>query len=210
MTDEQTLEIKKCLYVDLSNLYGGISEIFSAGVYIDFSTLMPLLDELFGGIDSYKVYGAYMGYDDKMPKYKQEFVKAQNEFFNSAKLPGVHFGQGKISIHGQEKGVDMQLGVDMVNDAHKGTFTDYILFTGDADFEYPISIVKGLGKNFHYCGFANRFAINFAYEAWRKVVIDYNKHFVNEWAPSLKLPKKLVIYDVYKDAAVKCKSISSL
>lgn len=202
-------DIKKCLYVDLSNLYGGIAEMFSSGVYIDFSTLMPVLDDIFGGIDAYKVYGAYMGYEPSMPVYKKEFVKAQNEFFNSAKLNGVHFGQGKIS-NGQEKGVDMQLGVDMVNDAHKDTFTDYILFTGDADFEYPISIIKGLGKNFHYCGFANRFAQNFAFDAWRKAVIDYNSYFATQCAPTMRLPKTLVVRDVYGDAIVKTKSVSTL
>ncbi len=205
----KTETIKKCLYVDLSNLYGGIAQLFAAGVYIDFSTLMPLLDEKFGGIDCYKVYGAYMGYKESDTVGKKDFVRAQNEFFNSAKIAGVHFGQGKISINGQEKGVDMQLGVDMVNDAHKNTFTDFILFSGDADFEYPITIIKELGKQFHYCGFANRFAPSFAFEAWRKVVIDYNKHFANSVAPTMKLPKKLVVQDIYKDTSVKMKSVVS-
>lgn len=199
--------IRKCMYIDLSNIYGGIAEIFEAGVYIDFSTLMPLLDEKFGGINQFKVYGAYMGYDAATPNYKKQMVKGQNEFFNTAKLSGVHFGQGKISKFGQEKGVDMQLGVDMVNDAHKNEYTDYILFSGDADFEYPISIIKGLNKNFHYCGFANRFAINFAYEAWRKIVIDYNGQFAKLFGEA-RLPKKLEVCDVYKNESVKVKSIT--
>lgn len=199
--------ISKCMYVDLSNIYGGITEIFEAGVYIDFSTLMPLLYEKFGGIDKFKVYGAYMGYEETTPNYKKQMIRAQNEFFNTAKLTGVHFGQGKISSHGQEKGVDMQIGVDMVNDAHNNTFTDYILFSGDADFEYPIAIVKGLKKNFHYCGFANRYAIPFAFEAWRKVVIDYNGTF-NRLFSEANLPKKLEVYDIYGDSSVKTDSIS--
>lgn len=200
-------DIKKCMYVDLSNIYGGIAEIFEAGVYIDFSTLMPVLDDQFGGIDKFKVYGAYMGYEETTPNYKKQMVRGQNEFFNTAKLNGVHFGQGKISTFGQEKGVDMQLGVDMVNDAHNGTYTDFILFSGDADFEYPISIIKGLGKNFHYCGFANRYAIPFAFEAWRKVVVDYNGLFKKMFSEA-RHPKKLEIYDIYKDNSVKTKSIT--
>lgn len=200
--------ITKCIYVDLSNLYGGIAELFSAGIYIDFSTLMPILDEIFDGIDQYKVYGAYMGYDENMPIYKKEFIKAQNEFFNSAKLANVHFGQGRISKFNQEKGVDMQLGVDMVNDAHNSSYTDYILFSGDADFDYPIEIIKSLGKNFHYCGFANRFAKSFSYKAWKKAVIDYNGYFIKTTAPKTKLPKKLIIKDIYKDSTIKIKSVS--
>lgn len=207
MPHQQATPIRKCMYVDLSNIYGGMAEIFEAGVYIDFSTLMPLLDEKFGGVDQFKVYGAYMGYDDKTPNYKKQMIRAQNEFFNSAKLNGVHFGQGRISSFGQEKGVDMQIGVDMVNDAHNEEYTDYVLFSGDADFEYPISIVKNMGKNFHYCGFANRYAIPFAFQAWRKVVIDYNGLFGQVFSEA-RLPKKLEIHDVYKDVSVKTKSIT--
>lgn len=200
--------ITKCIYVDLSNLYGGTSEIFEDGVYIDFSTLMPLLDDVFGGIHSFKVYGAYMQKENKPKDRTEAFVKAQHEFFNSARIPGVHFGQGKIS-HGQEKGVDMQLGVDMVNDAYQKKFSDYILFSGDADFQYPVKIIKSLGFNFHYCAFANRFAKNFAFDAWKKLVIDYNKLFVNNKAGYGRLPKKLVVKDIYKVSSVKTRSILS-
>jgi uncharacterized LabA/DUF88 family protein len=188
--------IIKCIYIDMSNLYGGMSELFSPGVYLDFSTLMSILDEVFDGIDSYKIYGAYMGSDDSMPLYKRDFIRAQNEFLNSARKNGVYFGQGKISNHGQEKGVDMMLGVDMVNDAHLGLYTDYILFSGDADFTYPIDMIKGLGKNFHYCSFANRFALSFAYKAWRKVVIDFDGHFTANIAPTMKMPRKLMVKEI--------------
>lgn len=208
MTDNNRPEvIRKCLYVDLSNIYGGITEIFEAGVYIDFATLMPVLDELFGGIDSFKVYGAYMGEKLGMPNYKKQMIRAQNEFLNSAKLAGVHFGQGTISNDGNEKGVDMQIGVDMVNDAHNGTFTDFILMSGDADFQYAIKIVKDLGKAFHYCGFANRYAVSFAFDAWRKVVIDYNGLFEKTYGGATK-PKKLIVEDVYNHKSVGTKSIS--
>lgn len=195
------------MYVDLSNLYGGISGLFAPGVYVDFSSLIPLLQKKFGGVDKFKVYGAYMGYDNA-DNYKMQRARAQNEFFNSAKLPDVHFGKGRISKYGQEKSVDMQLGVDMVHDAHQGLYTDYILFSGDADFQYPMSIIKELGKTFHYCAFANRFALNFAFEANRKVVIDYNKTFKRHYIDSgAKLPKQLEIFDIYKHADVKLKSV---
>lgn len=163
---------------------------------------MPLLDKKFGGIDQFKVYGAYMGYDDKTPNYKKQMIRGQNEFFNTARPNGVHFGQGRISKFGQEKGVDMQIGVDMVNDAHNKDYTDYILFSGDADFEYPISIIKKMGMNFHYCGFANRCAVPFAFEACRKVVIDYNGFLFKQLFASARLPKKLEACDIYKDKSV--------
>src|SRR3989344_3760572 len=142
MGAKPTKPIRKCLYADLSNLYGGIAELLKPGEYFDFSTLLPLIDREFAGIDTIKVYGAYIGLSGVTNPRDVLFIKAQNEFFNTTKLSGVHFGKGNISRYGQEKGVDMQLGVDMVNDAHKDLYDDAIILSGDADFAYPITIVK--------------------------------------------------------------------
>lgn len=193
------------MYVDLSNLSGGLSEIFDAGVYIDFSTLMPLLDEAFGGIDKFKVYGSFRGINNARPR-ELDMIRGHNEFMNSAKLEGVHFGKGYIRNR-QEKSVDMQLGVDMVNDAHQGLYTDIILFSGDADFQYPVSIIKQMGLYFHYCAFANRYSQQFAWQARKKAVIDYNKLFLNNTDQKLVPPRDFLVIDVYKHKAVKCKSV---
>lgn len=206
MAKSKQNKIRKCLYIDASNLYGGISELLQPGEYIDLSTLFPLIDTAFGGIDSIKIYGAYMGlHSAKNPK-DQLFVKAQNEFFNSARLNGVHFGQGNISRFGQEKGVDMQLGVDMVRGAYEDHYDDAVLLTGDADFMYPIDIIKSLGKNFHYCAFGTRYSQHLSYQAWRKVVIDHNQYFSKKVLPSIKRPpKKLQVINT--DESVKIKSV---
>lgn len=198
-------KIRKCLYADLSNLYGGIAELLKPGEYFDLSTLLPLIDSEFAGIDSIKVYGAYMGLSGVTNARDILFIKAQNEFFNSARLSGVHFGKGNISRYGQEKGVDMQLGVDMVNDAHLDLYEDAIILSGDADFTYPISIIKSMGKNLHYCSFATRYSNYLAHQAWRKVVIDYNNYFATKVLPTIKSPPKtLKICNV--DSSVKLKS----
>lgn len=196
---------KRCMYVDLSNLFGGTSEIFDAGVYIDFATLMPVLDEAFGGIDKFKVYGSYRGVND-VAKKNLDSAKGQNEFMNSARLNGVHFGKGNIR-NKQEKGVDMQLGVDMVNDAHLEAYTDFILFSGDADFDYPVTIIKKMGMYFHYCAFANRYSPHFAWKARKKFIIDYNGLFSKTVDPTTIPLRDIVIKDVYGNSSVKRKSI---
>lgn len=202
------VKIKKCLYADLSNLYGGMSKLLQPGEYFDFSTLMPIIDKEFGGVDDFKVYGAYMGLSKTSNPNDVLFVRAQNEFFNSAKLNGVHFGKGNISRHGQEKGVDMQLGVDMVNDAHLKRYDDVIVLSGDSDFNYPVSIIKSMGLNFHYCAFATRYSNYLAHQAWRKVVLDYNKHFATKVLPATKgAPKTLKICELSIDKSLKIKSV---
>lgn len=198
-------QAKRCIYVDLSNLFGGLSEVFDEGVFIDFSTLMPLIDNAFGGVDMFKVYGSFRGINDAKAS-DIDRIKGQNEFMNSAKLKGVHFGKGYIR-NGQEKTVDMQLGVDMVNDAHLGTYTDFILFAGDGDYSYPVSIVQKMGKYFHYCAFANRYSAFFAFKARNKLILDYNGLFA-ECVDPVKVPRRdITITDLYKDKSVKTKSI---
>lgn len=196
---------KRCLYVDLSNFFGGTSELFDDGVYLDFSTLMPVLDEAFGGIDQFKVYGSYRGIN-RVRRNNRNKVQAQNEFMNSARLHGVHFGKGYIRNR-QEKHVDMLLGVDMVNDAHNDSYTDFILLSGDADYRYPVSIVKSLNKYFHYCAFATRYSAQFAFSARKKVIIDYNKWFIKNTNKKLIPPQDFMIIDAYTDKRVKTKSI---
>ncbi len=196
------------MYIDLSNLYGGIGEIFDPGVYIDFSTLMPILDERFGGIDKFKVYGSYRGITEATKVGDIESIKGQAEFMNSAKLPNVHFGKGYIK-KGQEKTVDMQLGIDMVNDAHNGEYTDYILFAGDADFSYPVSIIRKMGKYFHYCAFANRYSALFAFQARKKLIIDYKGMF-SRLTPMPNVPEHdVTIIDIYNHKSVKTRSIKT-
>ena len=200
-------KITKCLYIDLSNLYGGMSELLPPGDYFDFSTLMPLLDNEFGGIDKFKVYGAFMGLGGAKSRNEELFIKAQNEFINSTLLKGVHFGKGSISRHKQEKGVDMQLGIDMVNDAHLGNYTDVILMSEDADFSYPVAIIKDMKLNFHYCGFATRYSNYLAWQSWKKIVLDYNNYFSSKVLPSIRPPKNLKICHLDKEKVLQIKSV---
>lgn len=206
--DAMAKKIRKCLYVDMSNLYGGASKVLQPGEYFDMATLFAVIDKEFGGVDMFKVYGAYMGLTGVTDASDVLFVKAQNEFFNSAKVKGVHFGKGNISRHKQEKGVDMQLGVDMVHDAHLDSYDDAIILSGDADFYYPITLIKSMGKTLHYCGFATRYSNHLAHQAWRKVILDYNQHFARKVLPTIKgVPKKLTIVDLGTNKSVLIKTV---
>lgn len=56
-----TKKIRKCLYVDMSNLYGGVSKLLQLGEHFDIATLFLIIDKEFGGVDIFKVYSAYIG-----------------------------------------------------------------------------------------------------------------------------------------------------
>lgn len=198
------MRMTKCLYIDGSNLYGGISELLTPGEFVDLSTLFPIINRAFNGVDCIKFYGAYMGLPGLTNARDILFAKAQNEFFNSAIARKVYFGKGYISRHGKEKGVDMQLGVDMVHDAHSGLFNEMILLSGDADFLYPIQYVKNAGKKVHYCAFATRFTFPIAFRSNEKVVLDMHKYFETKVKPVAKrLPPGLQIHNIDADIKIK-------
>ena len=195
---------RRTLYIDLSNLYGGITELLPPGEYFDCSTIFPIVDAAFDQINSIKVYGAYLGQAGISDASRLLFVKAQNEFFNSAKLKGVHFGKGYISQHNKEKGVDMRLGVDLVHDAHSNDFDEAIIMSGDADFMYPVQFVRQLGKNVHYCAFATRFTFPIAFASNKRVVLDYKNYFANKILPNARRqPKGLKVIEIDGQVTVK-------
>lgn len=47
----------------------------------------------------------------------------------------------------REKGVDVQIAIDMVKGAYKNEFDYCILVSGDADFIPALELVKEIGKN---------------------------------------------------------------
>lgn len=123
-------------------------------------------------------------------------------------MKGMYFGKWNIFRYGQEKGVFMQLGVDMVHDAHLDFYDDAIISSGDADFYCPITIIKGMGKTLHYCGFATRYSDHLAHQAWRKVILDYNQHFAKKVLPTIKgAPKQLKIVDLDANTSVSIKTV---
>lgn len=192
--------IRKTLYVDGSNLFGGLSELVRSGEYIDFASLLPIISRSFQGIDRVKFYSAFMRVHPNMSKRDYLFAKAQVEFLNSViALPDVHFGRGNISKHGKEKGVDLRLGIDMVRDAYNDEYDDAILLSGDADFLYAVETIRALGKNIHHCTIATRYNSKLSYKTWRKVILDYQMHFMEQVVPGKRhMPRNIKVVDISK------------
>lgn len=55
-----------------------------------------------------------------------------------------------------EKGVDVQLAVDLLVGAYENTYDTAIILSSDTDLIPAIKKVKGLGKSVEYIGFAHR------------------------------------------------------
>lgn len=188
----------KCvLYVDGSNLFGGLTELLGFGAHINFRPFLAEIKKDFQ-INETRFYGTYMKIDASKPVSYKAHIMAQKAFFDSAKnSPGVTFIKGHFSGSGKEKGVDVKLAVDMTVGAYKGDYDEAIIMTGDADLRYAVEVAKGFGKPVHMAAIGSRFPFGVSVIADRKVVYDYGHFFTKTIIPSYKRkPKDLVIKDL--------------
>lgn len=91
----------------------------------------------------------------------QQLRKRQQQLFSHLALPTQHFEvrRGYLMENNgdyHEKGVDVQLAVDLLVDAYENTCDTSILVSSDTDLIPAIRKVRALGKNVEYIGFAHQ------------------------------------------------------
>ena len=195
--------MKTVLFIDGSNLFGGISELLKPNQYIDFPSLLSVIEADLP-VDEVRIYGTYMRIDPLKPTNYRLRVGAQKAFFDSAKnCSKVRFFKGHFSGAGKEKGVDVQLAVDMALGACTGDYDEAVIMTGDADLKYGVEMAKKHGKTVHMAAFGSRYPFGIAGLAEKKYVYDFNGFFQKNVLPIAKTrPKGLVIRDIEGKVAV--------
>lgn len=73
------------------------------------------------------------------------FKKAKNYYFFELRCKPLQFSPAKNSIF--QKGVDVQLAVDLVDFTHKNVYDVVVLLSGDIDLIESIQTAKNLGKH---------------------------------------------------------------
>ena len=182
-------KIKTFLYVDGSNLYGGMSELLRSGKYVDFADILKAIEDDYQ-IDKVKFYVTYLLEEPNASLSKRLFIKTQHKFIKSARaIDKVEFYKGYFSpTSKKEKGVDVKMAVDMVKDAYEENYDQAVIMTGDDDFLYAIKCVRALKKAVHLAAFASRFPYGIAHNTNQRIVYDFNDHFKAKVLPKLSNP----------------------
>jgi len=132
-----------CIFIDGSNFYYGLKYNFGR-TDIDFYKLSLKLCGIRKLIRTY-YYNAPRNKEDDEEKYK-----AQQRFFDALqKTPYLELKLGRLEKRDGtlvEKGVDINLAVDMLRFAFQNTYDVAILISGDGDFASAVNAVKDLGK----------------------------------------------------------------
>lgn len=194
------------MFVDGSNLFGGIGDVLPPGEYFHFSDLVAEIRKDFR-IDVIHFYGTYMNESMFTAPSDKLKAKAQVEFFNDVrKDKNILFYSGYFSGKNKEKGVDVHLAVDMVLGSMKNEFDNAVVMTGDDDLIYPVQILRSLHKKVHLTAFGARFPFGISFNTDMCYLYDYQKYFQNNVLPKFhRVPRKLVIRQLGKLPVYKAK-----
>jgi len=116
--------------IDGSNL---ISSLARAG--LGYPALTPLLCQL-SGSDQLVFARFYASPPPKEP-WKSRFQAMQRA---NRHVPGLEFFQGYRSANGQEKVIDVAMGVDLISGVDSGAFERVVVVGGDGDHLYPVKL----------------------------------------------------------------------
>lgn len=138
------------IFVDGSNFYHGLKkEITSPAVWVDYLRLFQILAE-----DRELKHIYYYSSPVNRESFGEEAYQSQQKFFSRLKKHRdltLKLGRLEKRIKDgvttfTEKGVDVNIAVDMISMAYENRFDTAILVSGDGDFAVAISEVQKLGK----------------------------------------------------------------
>ena len=92
-------------------------------------------------------------------KKSEELVKSQQRLFSVLKNHNIEIGHGYIlDVNGKyfEKGVDVQIAVDLLVGAYENTYDIAILVSSDTDLIPAIKKARSLRKKIKYIGFRHK------------------------------------------------------
>ena len=145
---------KVAIFIHGSNLYHGL-KTHIGNPEIDFYKFSQLLC----GEDR-KLVRTYYYNAPLIQELDPETYHAQQKFFSSLReTPYLEVHLGKVERRGNgfvERGVDLKLGLDMVELARADIFDTAIIVTGDNTFIPAVSAVKQHGKNVEHAFFPGK------------------------------------------------------
>jgi len=89
----------------------------------------------------------------------EQLFSHQRKLLSRLKQHGIRYSLGylmKIGNSYHEKGVDVQIAVDLVVNAYERTYSDIFLFSSDTDLIPAIRVAQNKKISIHYCGFAHK------------------------------------------------------
>ncbi len=159
---------KVAIFIDGSNLYKGLVSEVASDYRLDFVRFIELL------VAGRKLLRAYY-YNAPLPP-EDPAAKAHQSFLNYLRrVPYVSVRLGRLERRGEgfvEKGVDIQIAVDMLRLAYARAFDVAILVSGDGDFAEVVRVIQDMGMQVENTTFHALSSYRLAQQADRFYALD--------------------------------------
>ncbi len=153
---EKKDKTRVAIFIDGGNFYQRIrqSELVPKGTrfnYVKFAEFLSQSRE----ISSKFYYVGIVRNHDKSAK-SQKMVQSQQKILSGLENDGYQIKRGKIVYDNKirEKGVDVQIAIDLVIGAVENTYDVAIVVSSDTDLIPAIKYIQSKGKKVEYVGFA--------------------------------------------------------
>ncbi len=181
------------LYIDGTNLFAGLVELFGPDKIPQFVTILKDIEAL---VKPQKVYfyASYMvGANYNRRPELRKLAGTEGHFYSEVKkTKNLTFYKGSRSpTSGKEKGVDVHLAVDIVRDVFLKKCKNVIIMTGDADLVYPLEIAKQFGAKVQAIFLPNRFSLGITVESDKATILNYLGKFA--FRSGGRIPRKLEV-----------------
>ncbi len=162
------------IFIDGSNLYHSLKSEFGTA-RVDFEKFAQQL------VGDRKLIRAYYYNAPVRREDDEERYQNQQRFFNRLRqIPYLTTKLGRLERRGNtvvEKGVDINIAVDMLKYAHNDAYDTAILVSGDGDFALAIEAVKDTGKHVEVAAASSSQAYHLRSACDRFIALD--KHFLS-------------------------------
>lgn len=131
------------VFIDGSNLYKGLISTLGTDYRLDFVGFVHALTANRSLLRAY-YYNAPLPAEDPAAKAHQSFLNYLK------RVPYVTVRLGRLERRGEsfvEKGVDIQIAVDMLKLAYADAYDVAVLVSGDGDFAEVLKVIQDMGKH---------------------------------------------------------------
>ncbi len=145
------------IYIDGGNLYHNLKQTESNSMNFDFKKFIEsfIKDRKLEGVRYYIGQIKPKDNDEK----SQNLHKHQQVLFEKLKKAGFYIVRGHIRQIGKiysEKGVDVRIGIDLVEGAYENRYNRAILISSDGDLAPAVEMVTRKGKKVEIVGFEHK------------------------------------------------------
>ena len=167
------LEKRVAIFIDGGNFYKKIRQnnLIPKGVRFDYVKFTEFLARN-RSVSKKSYYIGIVRNHDRSIK-SQKMVESQQKFLKSLENNGYQIKRGKIVYDNniREKGVDVQIAIDLVIDAVENKYDTAIIVSSDTDLIPAIKYIRSKGKKVEYVGFSNTPSLGMIKESDNRILL---------------------------------------